>query len=474
MSYPRSNRRIPSALAALVMALPLLSGCASQPTVQAASSALVQKPVASANDQELDAIAAAATSQDPAVAAAAIARLREAGPPGLDALFRAHGAVIGRLIDPRGPATDPEAVLVREALVKVARQHDVYASQLYWYTDLEAAKRAAREQGKPILSLRLLGNLDEELSCANSRFFRTALYPNAAIGQYLRSSFILHWKSERPAPRVTIDFGDGRKLERTVTGNSVHYVLDSQGRVLDALPGMYGPAAFLRALRDADGIFQNTRSLDGEARRETLRGIHATKRDELASAWAQLLGIPGAQPLSPRVSTTPMPGADVAVPTAVPKAVVETPIVASIQSAPVIPLPDPTNSGAWSALLERHAQDARLDERSRTFMRSKIASDVDLTGHKIGPLSDATFQRKLSAFERAIAEDTVRNEYGMHRVLHEWMALTPPPEEMESFNQQVYSSLFLTPRSDPWLGLLVKDGYSGIQGEGVRLSAGGR
>ena len=107
-------------------------------------------------------------------------------------------------------------------------------------------------------------------------------------------------------------------------------------------------------------------------------------------------------------------------------------------------------------------------------MRSKIASDVDLTGHKIGPLSDATFQRKLSAFERAIAEDTVRNEYGMHRVLHEWMALTPPPEEMESFNQQVYSSLFLTPRSDPWLGLLVKDGYSGIQGEGVRLSAGGR
>jgi hypothetical protein len=50
------------------------------------------------------------------------------------------------------------------------------------------------------------------------------------------------------------------------------------------------------------------------------------------------------------------------------------------------------------------------------------------------------------------------------------MAMTPAPEQMEPFNERVYASLFLTPRSDPWLGLLVKDGYSGIAREGVRLA----
>ncbi len=101
------------------------------------------------------------------------------------------------------------------------------ACQLYWYTNLEQAKAAAKVSGKPILSLRLLGKLDQDLSCANSRFFRVALYPNAAISKELRDKYILHWQSVRPAPKITIDFGDGRKLERTITGNSIHYILDA-------------------------------------------------------------------------------------------------------------------------------------------------------------------------------------------------------------------------------------------------------
>jgi hypothetical protein len=49
-------------------------------------------------------------------------------------------------------------------------------------------------------------------------------------------------------PKVTIDFGDGRKLERTVTGNSAHYILTPDGEVVDCLPGLYGPQAFLNKL----------------------------------------------------------------------------------------------------------------------------------------------------------------------------------------------------------------------------------
>ena len=40
-------------------------------------------------------------------------------------------------------------------------------------------------------------------------------------------------------PKVTIDFGNGKTLERTLTGNSAHLVLDVDGRPVDALPGLF-------------------------------------------------------------------------------------------------------------------------------------------------------------------------------------------------------------------------------------------
>jgi len=108
----------------------------------------------------------------------------------------------------------------------VAQQKNSYIAGLYWHTDLEEAKKASTAANKPILSLRLLGKLTDEFSCANSRFFRTVLYSNADVSEYLKEHYVLHWKSVRPVPKVTIDYGDGRKLERTLTGNSIHYVLE--------------------------------------------------------------------------------------------------------------------------------------------------------------------------------------------------------------------------------------------------------
>ena len=120
-------------------------------------------------------------------------------------------------------------------LDSVCGVRDCAEIRLFWYTDLEQARKQARAEGKPILSLRLLGRLDEEFSCANSRFFRTVYYRNSTINELLRERFVLHWRSVRPVPKVTIDFGDGNRLERTLTGNSIHYVLDSRGRLVEAL-----------------------------------------------------------------------------------------------------------------------------------------------------------------------------------------------------------------------------------------------
>src|SRR5262249_11081464 len=147
---------------------------------------------------------------------------------GLNALLTAYAELIKKHTDqeaiaaakPANSDAPDEQVWqrLRLALDEVSGQRDCHASRLFWYTDLEQAKRAAKQEGKPILSLRLLGKLTDEYSCANSRFFRTTPYSNAEISKALGDRFILHWKSVRPVPKVTIDFGDGRKLERTLTG----------------------------------------------------------------------------------------------------------------------------------------------------------------------------------------------------------------------------------------------------------------
>ena len=123
-------------------------------------------------------------------------------------------------------------------------------AQLEWFTDLESAKREAQKTSRPILSLRLLGRLDEEYSCANSRYFRTLLYPDANVRKAM-SRFVLHWQSLRPVPKVTIDFGDGRTLVRTITGNSLHAVLRADGTPVDAILGLLSAPAFVGALSRA-------------------------------------------------------------------------------------------------------------------------------------------------------------------------------------------------------------------------------
>lgn len=120
-------------------------------------------------------------------------------------------------------------------------------AQLDWHTDIHAAVRDAQRSERPILSLRLLGRLDEEFSCANSRFFRTLLYPEPRVREAM-SAFVLHWQSLRPVPKVTIDFGDGRTLVRTITGNSLHAVLRSDGTPVDAILGLLSLDAFIAAL----------------------------------------------------------------------------------------------------------------------------------------------------------------------------------------------------------------------------------
>jgi hypothetical protein len=406
-------------------------------------------------------LALKAVSENSAESAPAIAELRALGPAGLNALFQTYADEISEQVSHPLLVPTREWQRLSAALDAVSQQKDSYLSRLYWYTDLAQAKAAARAAGKPILSLRLLGNLNEEFSCANSRFFRTVLYSNAEMANMLREQFILHWQSVRPVPRVTIDFGDGRKLERTLTGNSIHYILDAEGRPLDALPGLYGFWPFFRGLEHAEEIFKQLRGLDEQRSRLALDNYHRARIAAVTDAWVKDTGSYGGkipEALLTR-SGKGSPSAQEVAPAAITKMVTEVPILAGIMRDTNL-LGRVTDETAWQKIAALHAEDARLDARSKALIRRQ-------SGKPVTPENDAQLASLIYNFERLIALDSVRNEYVLHTKLHGWLIADQSRFDVNALNQKVYAELFLTPGSDPWLGLLSRDTYTALDGGGI-------
>jgi len=436
------------------------------------------------SEPDLKKLAHLAVSENAPEALRAATVLRARGPEGLEAFLAVHGEAIQRhlsataLFPNSSNSAGADWQRLNRALDTISGQRDCSASRLYWHTDFEKAKASARSSGKPILSLRLLGRLDEEFSCANSRFFRTALYANAEVSQALRERFILHWQSVRPAPKITINFGDGRKLERTVTGNSIHYVLDVDGRPIDALPGLYGPKAFLRGLTRAENTATQFSSLAPEQREEFLRRYHQARLAAIAEEWNNdLVKVGGSLATSTTASSVApvankAPTAQAAAKITHGKRQLELPLLESLEprsSMDSKALEARMDDATWAKIALLHAEDARLDQGSRLLMAKKnpdafAAGKLALSKMFVeDPLIRAARQ-----FERSMAEDTVRNEYLFHAKIHDWFAQDPAPtKDVGTLNEKVYAELFLTPSSDPWLGLKPNDAYSALDKDGI-------
>lgn len=311
-------------------------------------------------------------------------------------------------------------------LDRVCGQRDCAASRLFWYTNLEEAKAAAQRLRRPIVSLHLLGRLDEEVSCANSRFFRVLLYSDPQIAAVLRDDFVLHWKSVRPVPKITIDLGNGKTIRQTITGNSAHYLLDSDGTPLDALPGLYSPREFRARLQEWVDLH---RVLDPYTRRSTLAGYHA-RLAAAAQERALTLGIAGTRRPVER-SQRRRPSANEAAVAAGTKMSVEAPVLRQL------------------ALGSRVALPIRLEELGIQYAGTVEFSEpsLELMGRK-----QKMTPWLLDNLRRTVAADTLFNEYELHREIHQWFA-QGQVGTLEALNERVYEELFLTPEDDPWLGL---------------------
>jgi hypothetical protein len=393
----------------------------------------------------------------PEMSVAALADLRDSGPAALEGLLARY----------RSEALAPaERARLEATIDAVAAQRYATVSGLYWYTDLENAKRAARQLQRPILALRLLGDLRDDLSCANSRLFRTTLYANTELSAFLRSNYVLYWSSERPVPKVTIDFGDGRKLVRTTTGNSAHYVLDEDGRVLDVLPGLYAPKVFQRELEGSLALANQVRGMTDTSRLAATAAYHYAAAGASANAWDRVVRtqyIPGLRTLTDRGDVaSAIARAQAAT---ISKAMIEVPDLRAIGT--VAPGEVPDDQAVWSAIGQKLWQIDRntqvLDQPSRALIERL---------YRAGPADPRAGAAQLAAviarLEQHIVADTALNQATLRQHIHHQIGARPETD-FTALNAWIYDVLFATPKSDPWLGLHARQDFTGLPGDGAAM-----
>jgi hypothetical protein len=115
-----------------------------------------------------------------------------------------------------------------------------------------------------------------------------------------------------------------------------------------------------------------------------------------------------------------------------------------------------TDEQTWKNIAGLHKADALLDLRSIALIKKQNPD-----------LSEKVLSRLIDKFQNSIALDTVRNEYRMHTRLLAWLTNNAWRSDVDKFNEKVYAELFLTPKADPWLGLLMPDTYTAIDNTGV-------
>lgn len=460
----------------------MLGGCSRGPDVDdghalASVPGEVAVDLAALDDAELLELALSeATDEhgDPALRAAILSHLRAGGQARLDSLIAAYHS-------PDRPKADDEAW--RTLIDEVAGQRDAHYGGLFWHTDMQAALAQAQATGKPVLSLRMLGELTSEYSCANSRLFRTLLYADPELAGWLKDNFVLHWSSERPVPRVAIDFGDGRVVERTITGNSAHFVLDSQGRTIDVIPGLWTATHFRAALGESLALYGK---LERTRHERQWRGVLAAHHDAAFAAAVvrmsdELTWMRGIKQdpravqmwLSGRSEAETRVAAMQAVPLAISKAKIEQPILAAA--------PDSLGGGAAGAMpegigsyddIDRLAVGTHMTPGAALHPNSLaiIAAERPLDGLVPADQLPEANQVMLDTLLASLRQDTAKNALELHPRVHIELAKRARDRGSLGFAEVdawVYASLFETPATDPWLGLVDASVYTGLVGGGV-------
>ncbi len=107
------------------------------------------------------------------------------------------------------------------------------------------------------------------------------LFSRKDVAEFINQNFEPVWESVRAVPIVRVDFGNSHVITRTLHGNIATYVCDGGGRVLDVLPGIYEPKAYVDQLNQLRLLAQYVESPAPRGRDALLASYHARQARDL-------------------------------------------------------------------------------------------------------------------------------------------------------------------------------------------------
>jgi hypothetical protein len=279
-----------------------------------------------------------------------------------------------------------------------------------WFNSLADAEAQAKESGKPILLLSMFGHIDEEMPCANARTLRATLFKDPRFKELAENEVIPAWEMVREVPKVEIDFGDGRKMVRTVRGNACMYLCTPQGKVIDAYPGVYTADDFVPMI---DQALRHLPSLD----------------DAGVIAWHRHLSHPPTFPVAMTVS----------------KMAVESPAL-NLIGAPQIGGANPPSQ-------------ATDPQRAMFESAAAMMSDSSLTPHTPDDISKLALGQPLGDKDPAtvgnmiLQRDSKLNVTDVRNVVHLWLASEKALPDTLQARDTVLERILKIPYKDPYFGL---------------------
>lgn len=227
------------------------------------------------------------------------------------------------------------------------------------------------------------------------------LFSNPDVATVINLNFEPVWISVRPVPLVSIDFGDGNVVRRTLHGNVATYACDADGMVLDVLPGIYRPETYIERLRQMVLLHRYVAQSGPDARELTLRNYHEQQLESLDSGEKLEL--------------------------------VERDLSIMRTERPLHVM-----------LVPAH----RMAARSAASSEAALASDRSRGPHTHVEETRVAETRVADTLE----EDTRINESVRRRAIHQYLA-TSGPTQPEGMKKWLYREVLHADLDDPWLGL---------------------
>jgi hypothetical protein len=215
------------------------------------------------------------------------------------------------------------------------------------------------------------------------------------VAAFINRGFEPVWEMVRPVPLVRIDFGNNVVVTRTLHGNIATSVCTADGTVLDILPGIYQPAAYLDRLNQFRLLANYIQQVSKDKQEARLKDYHQGQADALKK-----------KEVPPRL----------------------------VNIAPI-------SKAAIEFRLKAALMPAALAKQVSPLLPSAQAQDV--------PKLDSPDEL---ANWKALAEDTLVNETVRRRQIHEMMAIRGARKPAQ-VTRWLYKEVLHADLDDPYLGL---------------------